>query len=72
MEQVTYFLELAKRPNEKRPITCDFTGRLPTGATISSCSVLGKNRFTGNTDNTIISGLSGTVSGSTVSIYAQA
>lgn len=70
MERIRYIGEIVKQVAERRSLTVDFTGRMPTGATLSSCAVSAKILPAGTTDNTVISGTTATISGATATVYA--
>lgn len=74
MEMVEYIQEVPKTVSEKRLQSVTYTGRVPSGATISSCAVAGYDINKQAVDNTVISGTTATLSGGNLiaSIFLQA
>ncbi len=72
MESVRYIATVVKPSAEKRAFTVDFTDRMPTSATLSSCAVSGVKLSTAATDNTVVSSTTATIDGAGASVFIQA
>lgn len=71
MEETKYIAEFIMQSAERRPLTVDFSDRMPSGATISSCAVTCVNIYSATTDNAKISSTTATLGGSdtTASVF---
>lgn len=52
-----------KQPTERIGYGPDFTDRLPTGATVSSATIVAINLATGSADNSVLASTTATISG---------
>lgn len=61
-----------KQSAEAYTIAIEFSGKLPSGATLSSGTVTAQNTTTGLTDNTVLGSTTATISGTQAKVKVQA
>jgi hypothetical protein len=72
MEKIRYIAQLEKQSSEKRPFTVTYTDRMPSGATLSSCTVAAYNLVSGTLASSVVSSMTATIDGDTASVFLQA